>query len=125
MATEVLIEMGDCVFQAEINNSPTAKIFLKRLPLEVTLSRWGEELYGDCGLEITQDDSAREVMEIGELAIWPPGNAFCIFFGPTPASTDKKPRAASPANPIGRIMNDTSKLKKLGPGTKAAVRKSE
>ena len=64
---------------------------------------------------------ARELMEVGEVAIWPPGSALCIFFGPTPASTGEEPRAASKVNPIGRISSGAEALKKLGPSIRLRV----
>jgi hypothetical protein len=45
-------------------------------------------------------------MAVGEIAYWPPGKAFCIFFGRTPASVDGAPRAASAVNPLGRLTGD-------------------
>jgi hypothetical protein len=53
-------------------------------------------------------------MEVGELAVWPTGNALCIFFGPTPASRGKEPRAVSPVNLVGRLIDSPESLKKLG-----------
>ena len=62
-------------------------------------------------------------MEVGELAIWPDGNALCIFFGPTPASTDEKPKAISPVNPIGMIEGDVSFLKGLSHSVEVEIEK--
>jgi hypothetical protein len=53
-------------------------------------------------------------MEVGELAVWPTGNALCIFFGPTPASKGDEPRAVSPVNPVGRLLDNPEDLRKLG-----------
>jgi hypothetical protein len=53
-------------------------------------------------------------MEVGEIAYWPPGKALCIFFGRTPASTDERPRAASPVIPIGRVTAGLDGLRPLG-----------
>jgi len=50
-------------------------------------------------------------VEVGDLGYWPGGQAFCIFFGPTPVSTDDRPRAASPVNIFGRILGDATQLK--------------
>jgi hypothetical protein len=77
------------------------------------MQRWGDEYYGDCGIQVKRAEDARAEMEVGELAIWPDGNALCIFFGPTPASLDEKPRAISPVNPIGKAEGDVSLLKDL------------
>ena len=55
-------------------------------------------------------------MEIGEFGYWPVGRAFCIFFGPTPVSTGENPRAASPVNPIGRLLEDPAPLRKVKSG---------
>lgn len=79
------------------------------------MTRWGEEYYGDIGepLGAIEESGAREEVEVGEIAWWPPGNAFCIFFGPTPASIDEKPRAASAVNPVGIIEGDLAALKDL------------
>jgi hypothetical protein len=60
-------------------------------------------------------------MEIGELAVWEPGKAFCIFFGRTPVSTGNEPHAASPVVPIGRITDDCSVFKKLGMTVSATI----
>ena len=121
MSTSISIKIGDVNLRAELNDSAAAKAIRERLPLTVGLSRWGDEYYGNCGLSLEADNTAREIMEVGEIALWPPGRALCVFFGPTPASTDEKPRAASPVIPVGRILGDTSPLKSLGPSIRATL----
>jgi|SRR5690606_16296085 len=116
MPTNILIRAGTIELPATLDDSPAAQALAKRLPIEITARRWGEEYYGalpsHLGIELAAD--ARDVLEVGELAYWPPGNAFCIFFGPTPASEGSEPRAASEVSPLGRITGDVEALRKLG-----------
>jgi hypothetical protein len=121
MPTAITIQIGNLTLKAELNDSPSAQSLLKALPVEVGLSRWGDEYYGNCGIKVQQAADAREDMKVGELALWPPGNALCIFFGPTPASSGREPRAASPVNPIGSLLDDSAPLKALGPSIRARV----
>ena len=116
MPTPITIAIDDTVLEAELNDSDSAKALLERLPLSVRMSRWGDEYYGDVGkkLDVRPARDAREDMEGGELAFWIPGNALCVFFGPTPASDGEKPRAASPVNPVGRVSGDVTVLRSLG-----------
>lgn len=114
MGQKIKIEIDGRSVRAELNESKTAKLFADTLPATIRLSRWGDEYYGGCNVESGEADDAREIMEVGELAFWAPGRALCIFFGPTPASTDGRPRAASPANPIGKITGDASFFRSLG-----------
>ena len=113
MAKQIQISITGKTTSIQLNESSTAEAFFKRLPMTVSMSRWGDEYYGDCGLDVQLEKGAREEMEVGELAIWPQGNALCIFFGPTPASMRDEPRAISPVNPIGQIEGDTAFLKAL------------
>jgi hypothetical protein len=106
---------------AELNDSAASHALLSRLPLELEMSRWGDEYYGNCGVSVATTPDAREEMGIGELALWPPGQALCVFFGPTPASVGDEPRAASPVIPIGKLLDDPSPLQELGPGITAHV----
>ena len=48
---------------------------------------------------------------VGISADWPPGSAFCIFYGPTPASRGKEIRPASPVNVFGRVLGDPKVFK--------------
>ena len=114
MSTSLSIKIQDQIFSAELNDSPAAAMLLSTLPLKVRMSRWGEEYYGNCGLAIPEDASARELMEVGEIAYWAPGSALCFFFGPTPASTDERPRAASPVVPLGKFTGNVNALKNFG-----------
>ena len=53
---------------------------------------------------------SRDVLDAGELGYWPTGNAFCIFFGTTPASQTDEIRAASAVNIIGKVKGDLSRF---------------
>jgi hypothetical protein len=122
MATRIVVEIGGKQLHAELSDSPAARRVAGALPLDITMSRWGDEYYGSAGLVIPEDASARELMEVGEIAWWPPGKALCVFFGPTPASTDDRPRAASEVLPIGRITGGIEMLRDLGSRVKAVFR---
>ena len=54
---------------------------------------------------------------MGDLAFWPPGNALCIFYGPTPASRGDEIRAASGVEVVGRITGDATLLRQAPPGS--------
>jgi hypothetical protein len=64
-------------------------------------------------------------MQIGELAYWQPGQALCLFFGPTPASQGDEPRAASPVLSLGRVQGDWQALDALGPRVGVRVREDD
>jgi hypothetical protein len=125
MGTGILITIADVRLSAELNNSYTAEKFKKLLPLKPLMSRWGDEYYGDCGINVELSSDAREIMEVGELAIWPSGKALCIFFGSTPASKGAEPRAISPVNPAGKIIDNPGVLKNLGSSIKVSIQISE
>jgi len=114
MPTPVVIRVGELKLSAELNDSPSAEALKSLLPLEFSMSRWGDEYYGACGINVEISRDAREVMEVGELAVWPTGNALCIFFGSTPVSKGNEPRAVSPVNPVGKLIDSPEPLKKLG-----------
>ena len=63
-------------------------------------------------------------MSCGDIGYWPVGKALCFFFGPTPASEDDRPRAASPVNIVGRVNDKKlSLLKKVDGGQRVEVDK--
>lgn len=121
MLTKIKLIIGDLELLAELNDSPSAKNLISLLPFEFNMSRWGDEYYGDCGITEKLSPDARDVMEKGELAIWPAGRALCIFFGPTPVSIGNEPRAISPVNPIGRLLDSYEILKKFGSSIKVKI----
>jgi len=112
----ICIEVEGIRLEAELNQSGTAKNILQRLPLEGRANTWGDEIYFDIPLQLELETDARTEVAIGDLGYWPVGSAFCIFFGPTPVSTDDTPRAYSPVNVFGRITGDASLLKSVRDG---------
>lgn len=117
MSQAIRIRIGDLELSAELNDSPTAKAIVAELPIQGKAQIWGDEIYFSTPVQEPEGKEAREVMEVGDLAYWPPGNAFCILFGPTPASTDDRPRLASASNHIGKILDDVKPLRTVTGGT--------
>ena len=122
---KITIQFDELAFQAQLNDSPTADAIYKQLPFESQVNTWGEEIYFDIPVEMSQESDAREVVAVGELGYWPVGQAFCIFFGPTPVSTDDRPRAYSPVNIIGEILGDHSRLREINNGERVKVLAAE
>jgi hypothetical protein len=112
----ILITAGSVTVEADLNDSPTAQAIWEALPIKERGNRWGEEIYFGIPVQQPLAEDARAEMAVGELGYWPPGNAFCIFFGRTPASVDDQPRAASPVNPIGQVVDDATVLTKVRDG---------
>ena len=110
MPQKIEIVAEDVKFEAELNDSPTAKSIISILPLEAIAQRWGGEIYFSIPVTAELESDSREVLEAGELGFWPTGNAFCIFFGPTPVSQGDEIRAASAVNIIGKMKSDWAKL---------------
>lgn len=114
---KITITAGGLTVEAQLNDSETAQRILDILPVEGKVNVWGDEIYFTIPLELPLAPDAREKMAIGELAYWPQGSAFCIFFGPTPVSIDEAPRAYSPVNVFGSVIGDASVFKMVGDGS--------
>lgn len=112
MSVEILIIIGNESVQAELNDSETAKQIAASLPVESDFSTWGDEIYFSIPVK-TGAENSKDIVKLGEIAYWPPGNAFCIFYGATPGSTEDEIRPASPVNPIGWIKGDPKVFKEL------------
>ena len=91
----------------------TVSAFLKNLPFSLKANIWGKEIYTDPAPFSVGPENAKDVVELYDVAFWPPGNAICLFYGPTPLSQDKiKPY--SPVNVVGKILEpDVSILSKV------------
>lgn len=113
---EILIEAGEIVAEAELDDTPTARAVYEALPLEASAMTWGDEIYFEIPVVEDLDDTAREVVEMGDLGYWPTGRAFCIFFGPTPMSGPGEIRPASAVNMIGRVRGPADRFKGVGAG---------
>ncbi len=98
MPQKIRIITKNVQFNAELNDGPTAKSIISMLPTEVLAQRWGGEICFSVSTRGELEAGSRDVLEAGELAYWPPGSAFCIFFGPTPSSHGDEIRAASAVN---------------------------
>jgi len=116
MASRIRIRAGHIVLEAELNESPTARAVYEALPLSIPANTWGDEIYFSIPVKQKLDNTAAEVVQVGDLGYWPSGQAFCIFFGPTPVSRGKEIRPASAVNVIGRVAGDARAFKAVKDG---------
>jgi len=123
MEEKIRIKAGNVEAEAVLNDSPTAKKIYEALPIEARGNTWGDEIYFAIPVKSSLEKDAKELVEVGDLAYWPSGSAFCIFFGPTPASRGNEVRPASAVNVIGRVSGDARVFKKVGDGVKVKIEK--
>jgi hypothetical protein len=117
---QVRISAGAVTCTATLNSTSTARAIWNALPIDGRANRWGDEIYFEIPVDLAEDDGRDEVA-VGDLAYWPPGNALCIFWGPTPASRGQEPRAASPVNVFGRIERGATDFAQVKSGTPVRV----
>jgi hypothetical protein len=120
MVNRIKIIAGSVVMDAELNDSPTARAIQAVLPVEGMARTWGDEIYFPIPVSRELEETARDLVEIGDLGYWPTGKAFCIFFGPTPMSRGNEIRPASAVNLVGKVLGDATLFKTVREG--ASVR---
>ncbi|HET7264649.1 MAG TPA: cyclophilin-like fold protein [bacterium] len=119
----ITITAGKVSATATLGTGKTADAVWNALPLEARASTWGDEIYFSIPVECAPE-APREVVEMGDLGYWPPGSAFCIFFGPTPASHGREIRPASPVNVFGRVSGDATVFKAVRSGTAVTIERA-
>lgn len=122
---KISIAAGDVVITAMLNESRTATLLWDALPLEGSANTWGDEIYFRIGLQADEEDGASDVVEMGAVAYWPPGQALCLFFGRTPASRGDEIRAASAVNVMGAVEGDATALRQVRSGVRVVVEKAQ
>ncbi|MEW6200541.1 MAG: cyclophilin-like fold protein [bacterium] len=122
MGNKIKITAGSVSAEAELNDSASAKRIYDALPIEASANTWGDEIYFSIPVKMSPENPV-EVVEMGDIAYWTPGSAFCIFFGLTPASRGDEIRPASAVTILGRIQGDPKVFKKVHDGDKIRIEK--
>ena len=115
MERNIRITAGAVQLDARLNDSMTAQRIWDTLPITAAANTWGDEVYFGIPVE-SELEQGQETVELGDLGYWPPGRAFCIFFGRTPASQGDEIRAAGAVTVIGRVLGDPGLLRQVTSG---------
>jgi len=124
MAGRIKIRAGDVTAYGQLNDTKTAEAIAAALPLHASANTWGEEIYFSIPVDC-EPENGQVVVELGDLGYWPPGTAFCIFFGRTPASRGDEIRPASAVNVFGKIEGDPTVFKSVPAGAAVSIEKAE
>ena len=120
---QIKITAGPVVVSAALNDTAIASMIWDALPIEASGNTWGDEIY--FGIPVAAGDEAgQEVVDLGDLGYWPPGNAFCIFFGPTPMSRGNEIRPASPVTVVGKVSGDPTVFKQVASGAPVLIERA-
>jgi hypothetical protein len=121
---KIIISFNDQNFSADLNESPTSQKLWAALPIEGKANIWGEEIYFKIPVSAAQESNAHQEVDPGTIAYWPVGDAFCIFFSPTPVSRWDQPRAYSPVNVLGQITGTLDGLREVKQGEEVTIEKA-
>ena len=111
---KIRITSGNVEMSATLNETETASKLLSVLPCKGTANRWGDEVYFEIPLEMREENPQAKVPS-GAIAYWPPGKAFCIFFGQVPYS---------PVNVLGSLDGNEKEFSKVRDGDTVTLEKA-
>jgi uncharacterized protein len=95
-------------------NPETARMIYDNLPLEGEANIWLDEIYFDVPLKLDYENPSSTTNR-GDLSYWPPGSAFCIFYGNS--------QPASDVNNIGRVEGNLELFHDAENDDKIVIRK--
>lgn len=117
---KIRITAGNVTATAVLHETQTAEAIWEALPIQARANIWGDEIYFSIPVQL-DEENAQGVVSLGDVGYWPPGHAFCIFFGRTPVSRGNEIRPASPVNVFGSIEGDPKAFTKVPDGAKIVI----
>lgn len=107
--------VGKGKVEAELDkrNPKTAREIYKALPIEGNANVWLEEVYFQISQNLDYETPSSKASR-GDLSYWPPGAAFCIFYGES--------QPASDVNHIGRITGNLALFENVVDSDKIIIR---
>lgn len=118
----IRITTRDISLSAVLDETPVAEALWSVLPISARVQTWGDEIYFSIPIEAPPHSaSERDVVELGAVGFWPPGNALCLFYGRTPMSRGDEIRPASAVNVLGRMEGDPRALKRAVEGATITI----
>jgi hypothetical protein len=124
MARIIHIKAGSVEAIAELNSTKIAQAIWEALPVKAGAEIWGDEIYFPIPV-YTELEAGAVKVKFDDLGYWPPGNAFCIFFGPTPISSKDEIRPASAVTIFGKIIGDARIFKNVKSGAEVNISRCE
>ncbi len=121
--TKVRFTTQKGTFEGTLEGKGIGAAIGKALPITATAMRWGDEIYFDVPVKMHNTRPTRDV-EIGDIGYWPDGPSLCIFFGKTPASRDKQPRAGSDVTVVGHTDASPALLRSIAEDTPMTLARS-
>ncbi len=119
--TDLRIIFDEVTLHVRTLPTPTAAAIIDALPLSGSVMTWGEEVYFTVPVTAAREDDARDVVERGEIAYWPDGEAIAIGFGRTPISRGDEIRLASPCNIWALSDDDVTALARVDAGSRVRI----
>ncbi len=118
MPRRIRISCRDFSVEAELlerERPQTCDAIWKALPLEAELEIWKEEVYFDIPVRIPPENPTSST-QTGDVAYWPEGPGFCIFFG--------RSQPLSPVNTFAKIKQGIENFRKVKTGDKIKVERA-
>ena len=108
-----VVGKGNAVAELDDRNPNTAQKIYEGLNLEGDANIWLEEVYFQIHLNLDYENSS-STAEKGDISYWPPGSAFCIFYGES--------QPASEVNHIGRVTENIELFYKVENGDRVILK---
>ncbi|MBI5680548.1 MAG: hypothetical protein HZC47_06640 [Methanobacterium sp.] len=109
-----VVGKGKATGELDNRNPETSAKIYEQLPLEGNVNIYLEEIYFNIPIDLDYENPSGE-SKCGDISYWPPGNAFCVFYG------DSQP--ASDVNHIGEIKDNLEVIKAARDGDKIIIKK--
>ena len=107
----------------KLRSTPTANAIKSILPCKSIIKTWGEEIYFEIPTQkdLSLDNTAKDVINLGEIAYWIEGKCIAIGYGRTPISHNNEIRLAAKTNIWGDAKLNIEKLKKVKDGDEIII----
>ena len=117
MKIEIEIEgRGKAIAEIDKRNPDTAREIWSKLPIKGFAKIWQEEVYFEIPVEVGYENKSPTASR-GDISYWPPGNAFCVFYGKT--------QPYSEVNHLGKVVENLEMLEAVREGEKVILKVAE